>query len=204
MLPAPRFIPLKYRTLRNELVRTKFIPTDEQLIDIYTSMYSHSPTEHTTAGHLPQLCAQYARTTRCNHPRCATCKHLNCSRYFTSKRTGTFTIRHSFSCNSSNLIYLITCTKCQKQYVGLTTRQLNVRINHHRTNIINKKPIYMCVHFNFPDHSLNNLSVQAIDKPPDNCQNKIQELQRLERYWIATLKTKQPLGLNVSAGAPAM
>ena len=203
VLPAPRFIALKYNTLGNELVRTKLIPTDDQLIDIYTSVSNHTPTEHTTAGHLPQLSTQNVRTTRCYNPRCVTCKHLNCNKYFTSKKTGTtFTIRHSFSCNSSNLIYLITCTKCQKQYVGLTTRQLNVRLNHHRTNIINKKPIYLCVHFNFPDHSLDNLSVQAIDKPPDNSQNKMQELQRLERYWIATLKTRQPLGLNVSAGTP--
>lgn len=201
VLPSPRFIPLKHRTLGNDLLQTKLIPTDDQLIDIYTSVSNHTPTEHTTAGHLPQLSTQNARTTRCNHPRCATCKHLNCSKHFTSKRTGTtFRIRHSFSCNSSNLIYLITCTKCQKQYVGLTTKQLNIRINHHRTNIINKKPIYMCVHFNFPDHSLDNLSVQAIDKPPDNSQNMVQELKKLERHWITTLKTKQPLGLNVSAG----
>ena len=201
ILPAPRFIPLKHNTLANELVRTKFSPTDDQLIDIYTSVGNHTPSEHTTAGQLPQLSSQNARTVRCNHPRCTTCRHLNCSRYFTSKTTGTtFTIRHSFSCTSNNLIYLITCTKCHKQYVGLTTKQLNVRINHHRSNIINKKPIYICNHFNFPDHSLEHLSVQAIDQPPENSLNTTQDLQQLEAFWIRTLKTVQPAGLNVSRG----
>ena len=168
---------------------------------MYTVLSNHTFSEHTTAGQLPQLCIQNGRTKRCNHPRCVTCKHLNCSKYFTSKKTGTtFTIRHSFSCTSSNIIYLITCKKCHKQYVGLTTKQLNTRINHHRTNISNHKSIYLCVHFNFPDHSVEDLSVQAIDTVPEGCKNTLQELQKMERYWIKTLKTLQPHGLNVSMG----
>ena len=88
----------------------------------------------------------------------------------------------------------------QTVYIGLTTTQLNTRINHHRSNILNHKRIYLCVHFNFPDHSLEDLSVQAIDTVPDNCLNSLQELKKLETYWIQVLKTLQPLGLNVSKG----
>ena len=201
-LSAPRFIPLRYPTLGNTLVRTRLSPSDEQLVDIYTSLSNHSTSCHTIAGQLPLLRTQGARTKRCNHPRCLTCRHLNCSKYVTSSKTGvTYTIRHSFSCTSSNLIYLITCTKCKKQYVGLTTKQLNVRINHHRTSVLNHKQIYLSVHFNFSDHNINNLSVQAIDKVPDQCPQPQQELVRLEKFWINTLKTWQPLGLNVSLGA---
>ena len=190
VLPAPRFIPLKYATLRDGLVRTKLTPTDDQLIDIYTVLSNHTTSEHTTAGQLPQLNIQNTWTKRCNHPRCVTCKHLNCSKYFTSTKSGsTFTIRHHFSCTSSNLIYLITCKKCHKQYVGLTIKQLNTRINHHRTNILNHKPIYPCTHFNFSDHSLEDMSVQAIDTLSDHCQDTLRELEKLERYWIKTLKT---------------
>lgn len=184
-------------------MQTKFSSTDDQLIDIYTAVSNHATSEHTTAGQLPQLTISNARTKRCNHPRCATCKHLNCSKYFISTRNGTtYTIRHSFSCTSSNVIYLITCKKCHKQYVGLTTKQLNIRINHHRTNIMNQRPIYLSRHFNFPDHSIEDLSVQAIDTASNSCQNNLQELQKLERYWIRTLKTRQPMGLNVSTGTP--
>ena len=178
------------------------MPTDNQLSLIYATLNA-STTSHVTAGQLPHLSSQNARTIRCNHPSCATCKHLNCSKHFTSTKTGTsYTIRHNFSCISRNLIYLITCKKCHKQYVGLTTTQLNIRINHHRSNILNHKHIYLCVHFNFPDHSLEDLSVQAIDRVPDDCQNYLDELQKLEVYWIQVLKTLQPLGLNVSKGTP--
>ena len=184
-LSAPRFIPLRYPTLGNTLVRTRLSPSDEQLVDIYTSLSNHITSGHTIAGQLPLLQTQGTQTKRCNHPRCLTCRHLNCSKYVTSSKTGvTYTIRHSFSCTSSNLIYLITCTKCKKQYVGLTTKQLNVRINHHRTSILNHKQIYLSVHFNFSDHNINNLSVQVIDKVPDQCPQPLQELVRLEKFWI--------------------
>ena len=204
VIPAPRFIPLKHPTLRDKLVSTKLMPTDNQLSLIRATLNEHT-TSHVTAGQLPHLSSQNARTKHCNHPRCVTCKHLNCSKYFTSTRTGTtYTIRHDFNCTSRNLIYLITCKKCHKQYVGLTTTQLNIRINHHRSNILNRKRIYLCVHFNFPDHSLEHLSVQAIDTIPDNCQNSLEELQKLETYWIQAPRTLQPLGLNVSKGTPTV
>ena len=145
MLKSPRFVALKYKNLRNELVRAKIVLTDEQVIDVYTAL-DNSPanTCHQTSAVLPSLHPQTARTKRCKQPRCLTCSHSSCKNHFTSTKTKTtYPIRHSFTCQSTNLIYLITCKKCNKQYVGLTTSKLNVRINHHRLNIINKKAIYI-------------------------------------------------------------
>ncbi len=200
-LPAPRFIALRHRTLHNELVRAICIPTDEQLIDIALILASMPITDHITAGKLPHLHTRPTTTIPCRHPRCSTCKqHLSCAPTFKSTRTGTvYPIRHSFSCTSTNLIYLITRTKCKKQYVGLTTQQLNTRLNHHRTNILTNQPIYLCVHFNFPDHSLQHLQVQPIDCPTDSS-NTLHELRQLEKFWIKTLRTAQPQGLNNSLG----
>ena len=84
-----------------------------------------------------------------------------------------------------------------------TTQQLNVRINHHRSSIFNNKVTYLSKHFNLPDHSIKNLSVQAIDRVQETHKyhDQLQELKTLEKYWINTLKTLQPLGLNVSPGS---
>ena len=51
-------------------------------------------------------------------------------------------------------------------------------------------------HFNLPDHSgfLNDVSVTLIDKTDPTDPTK------REDYWIHTLKTKAPLGLNVEDG----
>ena len=185
LMDKPLFINTGHRTLRQELVHAKVTPTDEQFVDI--AVILNNPKQgHTTSGQLPQLKKTNITISTCKHPRCVTCKHLNTSTSFKSTSTGThYPIRYSFSCSSSNLIYLITCTKCKKQYVGLTTHTLKYRVNHHRTNILNKKSIYLCEHFNLPDHNIRHLSIQAIDttKRTDHM-----TLRQLELYWIENYK----------------
>ena len=181
------------------LVKAEIKPTPEQLFDILVTLQdTPNNSSHATPGRLPQLKDQKLAIHPCRMYKCSTCSHLNCSSFFTSTVTKrSFPLRFSATCSSSYIIYLITCTKCKKQYVGLTTTQLKTRINHHRSNIFCKKPIYLCRHFNFSDHSVHNLSVQVIDKAYTKT---LQELQKLERYWIKTLNTLQPRGLNCSPG----
>ena len=157
---------------------------------------------HTETVTLPSLLSTPTSITPCKQPRCLTCQlHLNCSPTFRSnhpRHRNTYSIRHSFSCSSTNIIYLITCTKCRKQYIGCTRTQLNTRINHHRTSINCKKSTYIHKHFNLPDHSITNLTIQPIDTPTNT--HNTQKLYDLERYWIATLHTLNPYGLNSSPG----
>ena len=200
-LPTPRFVTLGHKTLRKELIKTKLNATSEQAMDMLLSLPTcdTTPAVHVDAGALPIMRYTNVKTQPCKHPRCTICTHLNCKPNFTSTKTGlSYPLRHNFTCSSKNIIYLITCTRCKKQYVGLTT-QVNVRINHHRTNIFNLTQTYISNHFNFVDHSISHLSVQIIDTP-SNGPNMQQELRHLERYWINTLKTVQPFGLNVSPG----
>ena len=194
LIDKPLFINLGHKTLRQELVRAKVTPTDEQFIDIISILNDMPKQSHTTSGQLPQLKRTSVTITTCKHPRCVTCKHLDTNNSFKSTVTGThYPIRHSFSCSSSNLIYLITCKKCKKQYVGLTTHTLKYRINHHRTNILTKKSIYLCDHFNLPDHNIEHLAIQAIDTTTEADPTT---LRQLELYWIKKLQTLVPKGLN--------
>ena len=201
---SPRFIPLRHPTLNNSLVRAKINPTDEQLIDITLALHTESTTEHEESAALPNLHSKRPTISPCHHPRCATCRfHLICNPSFKSTHPRNRTIhriRHSLTCTSKNIIYLITCTKCRKQYIGCTTQQLNVRINHHRTNILNRRHVHIAQHFNRPDHYLNqHLKVQPIDSP-NKAENTTQELYHLEHYWIKTLHTLIPHGLNIHPG----
>ena len=111
-VPHPRFIPLQQKTLNQALVRAQIKPTDDQLLDLAITFGTPS-SNHVTAGTLPQLKSKGILVKKCGHPRCATCQHLQCQPSFKSTKTKqSYPIRHSFSCNSENLIYLITCTKC--------------------------------------------------------------------------------------------
>ena len=203
VVPPPRFITLAHPTLQKVLIRAEVKPTIDQLFDLLLRLKDlPQHTSHTATGKLPALRKEPSLIEPCNNPKCITCTHLNCSPTFTSSVTKcAYPVRFAATCKSSNIIYLITCTKCKKQYVGLTTKQLNTRINHHRSNIFRDKTIYISIHFNFPDHSVNNLSVQIIDRAHPNTPNPLQRLQELEKFWIYTLKTLQPQGLNSSPGA---
>ena len=145
---------------------------------------------------LPLLRRSKTGIRKCKSPHCVTCKvHLNTSISFkcaNPTNKSVYYIRHSFTCESTNIVYLITCTKCKKQYVGRTTHSLGYRINHHRSSIMRRLPSYIYKHFNLQDH-ITNLTVQPIDTTKDRT-----ELHNLEKYWIASLPTLVPFGLNVS------
>ena len=196
LVPRPLFIALGHTTLKRHLVRAHLEPSPEQLFDIIVTLPTkpHEQSQHKTAGKLPTCHRDNAGIKACHNPRCTTCTHLNTNPNFKSTSTGTtYSVRHSFSCTSSQLVYLITCTKCRKQYVGMTMNTLNYRITRHRSSILCKANRYLCNHFNFPDHSLKNLSVQPIDTQTNPT---VANLQKLEKYWIHKLQTYRPKGLN--------
>lgn len=65
------------------------------------------------------------------------------------------------NCNSTHLVYMITCTQCNLQYIGCTIRKRNARIREHiqviqipaesRRNTSNVSKHYRDVHGNNTD-----------------------------------------------------
>lgn len=73
------------------------------------------------------------------------------------------------SCSTKGIIYVITCTKCGMQYVGMTKRSLKARISEHLRNIKNKrKDTFLYKHFCRVDHSNKDFEVTILDKVNDN------------------------------------
>ena len=59
---------------------------------------------------------------------------------YTSTVTGeSYKIDGYYMCNTSNCIYLVTCTICDAQYVGKTTTSMRERHKDHRNNIKNNQ-----------------------------------------------------------------
>ena len=55
---------------------------------------------------------------------------------FTSNFTGkTFDIQYNLDCNSNNVVYLISCKSCDKQYVGSATTKFRLRFNNHKSRM---------------------------------------------------------------------
>ena len=104
---------------------------------------------------------------KCDKSRCDLCKnYLAESKDFGSFITGkSYAIRPKLTCDSKNVIYLISCKKCRLQYIGSTTTEFKVRFRNHKSSMItNKKTCEVAVHFNNTPHSLQDFSFQCIDQ----------------------------------------
>ena len=97
------------------------------------------------------------------------------------------------------LIYLFNSRTCGKQYTGKTTNHFRSRWNKYKSearkaesgNIENVKHKYLQSHFSQPDHK--DLEVRLIDKTESSDPTK------REFYWMRTLKTLYPDGLNIES-----
>jgi hypothetical protein len=105
----------------------------------------------------------------------------------------------SITCEISNVIYCITCKKCNLQYVGETGRPIRNRIYEHIYSITkaDNKLTPVSRHFHLPHHSPNDLIFHIIedcnlltDSNDPNSQRK-----RREMFWIWTLN---PYGINMA------
>ena len=73
--------------------------------------------------------------TICGRKNCAICHILHQGDTFESSNTGKqYKINFSFNCNSRNVIYLLTCKICEKQYVGSTVTTFRSRFNQYKSN----------------------------------------------------------------------
>ncbi|XP_041420379.1 uncharacterized protein LOC121394196 [Xenopus laevis] len=139
---------------------------------------------------------------KCGSRRCITCQHMKISKEFKSTVTNTsFKIRDYINCNTSTVVYLITCLKCQKQYVGCTSRTLK-RIREHLSQIKNPKTVEksnITRHFSKCNGSdVAYFSVQGIEKVRLGSRggNLAGLLAKRELFWIFYLHTRLQLGLN--------
>ena len=125
---------------------------------------------------------------------CKVCSYINPSKEVKSTVNSlTHQISGDFSCNSLGVIYLVTCRKCNLQYIGQTSRKFCVRMKEHITDIKKAEDKVMGRHFNLQGHSLDDFTVQVIEKVMPNNPHIL--LER-ERFWILKFSTVIPLGLN--------
>ena len=110
-----------------------------------------------------------------------------------------FHINHSFDCDSQGVVYLTTCKKCGKEYVGSTTTRLRLRFNNHKSSLrryewgqrgIWGEHLYAHV-FEDGHIGLGDGSVQIIDV------TDVRDPTVREGFWIQKLKCYVPLELNL-------
>ena len=137
---------------------------------------------------------------KCAKNRCEICDYVTDTDTCTSTVTGeSFEINHQLNCDDKCIIYLLPCKQCQKQYTGETTDDFRYIWNNYKCYSRKFDTKESCMqehlyrHLNSPGHRgfLNDVSVTLIDKM-DGSDHK-----KREDYWMKTLKTMAPYGLNI-------
>ena len=108
----------------------------------------------------------------------------------------TVRLRQNTDCTTENVVYLISCSSCNKQYVGETKGPLNKRMNGHRDDWRHRRFVRSpsAEHFYSADHDfLSHSSVCCLEhnKEWSDSTRKLRE-----SYWIRPLNTLCPFGIN--------
>ena len=128
---------------------------------------------------------------------CHICPKKDLPQQYTSSYTGRNYTGVNYTCETRNVVYLITCRKCKKQYVGQTYRTYKTRINEH-FGYIKRKNLNTATgrHFSQPGHTKFDMNHRVIAILKGECIRNNPKLLELEERLIERLRTMEPIGLN--------
>ncbi|OCT82187.1 hypothetical protein XELAEV_18024701mg [Xenopus laevis] len=124
---------------------------------------------------------------------CITCRQMPSGNSFRHPHTGKeIHIKHRITCTTAHVIYIITCP-CGLTYFGKTQNTLRERMGNHRSSMkraieTGKSDLPLPKHFLLKGHGLPTLKFMSIDSVPEPNRGAV--------YWIRTLDTVAPRGLN--------
>ena len=98
------------------------------------------------------------------------------------------------------------CRICRIQYIGKSEAEFNIRLNNHRKDVNRQNAPQADHYFKLPSHNFNQHARFTLIEQLDNM--KIDKdlatlrLKKREDFWIETLKTLHPYGLNAELNFP--
>ena len=117
---------------------------------------------------------------------------MDTSNTVTSKSNVTYKIQGKFNFQSKNVVHVIECTICHKQYIGETSQTVNATFRVHESFIRTNKENNIAEHFNTENHTPTSYTIKTVGQEVDNNKRLC-----LEESWIHLLDTIQPRGLNL-------
>ena len=158
--------------------------------------------EFLISSDLPEI-KMFPTKKRISIPRCnrSACRHfpvLDKTGWVKSNSTGRkYRTQTRISCTSSNLIYLIQCTICNKQYVGQIRNKILTKLDQHYSTIRTKQEIPVSRHFSSHQckepYPVRIFILSLIKNSDEASENR----NKWERYWMARLNTYVPYGMNI-------
>ena len=141
-----------------------------------------------------------AGTFPCHRPRCRTCDFTGRTATVTNAN-GDVRLKGRFDCTAAGVVYVITCQRCYKLYIGETGRRLSDRFGEHLRSVESFKHnlryqgggFPVAEHFNLPEHNhVHDMRVSVVRQVKGGTATR----QREERRLIFQLGTLAPGGLE--------
>ena len=198
-LPNPDFLKqsgskvLAETQLKQTTITNFFNPEEEPST---STLRNSSTSENTNSIFIKRTCLNI---------KCKYCPYINKSGQILCHSTKyTHQTKYNVTCQSSNVIYCITCKRCGQHYVGQTKRKLFLRLREHLRSIItcpdDINPLPVGQHFSQKDHKGKlDLEIQVLDfgtLHPDSEKSEILR-KKVEKKWIHTLRSPAPDGMNI-------
>ena len=174
------------------IVGFRRLPNLRDMLTSSTTVYP--PLDNTsTSQHVP-ICTRLGKCTYC--PLIKNRSAIICN--FTKKSHKPINLPKQVTCELSNVIYLITCTKCNKHYVGETSRALRKRMYEHKATVLKdgqETPVSR--HFKSEGHNHKHMQFTLLEwcTPKfETCMTS--KRRRIELSWIFKLHSLAPIGIN--------
>ena len=102
---------------------------------------------------------------KCNKERCKICPYVRPTKVAKATKTNkSVPLNREYNCKTHNIVYLVTCTKCQHQYIGESKHTLEHRGNQHLGYIRNKDLSQATGrHFNKAGHTAEHFTIQVLE-----------------------------------------
>ena len=126
----------------------------------------------------------------CNEFNCSLCSHTLCSPFVFDNDFNQFRILYFINCLSTNCIFSVYCSRCGPISVLFTFKSLRDTFTELLYTIEHDTLNLFSIHFNLPNHSINNFYIQGIDI----CTQSNYFVKLIS--WIKKLKTFISPGLN--------
>ena len=135
------------------------------------------------------------------------CKQVVHTQTFKSSVTQkAYHIFHDFNCKSKLFIYLMECRICRIQYIGKSETEFNIRLNNHHKDVNRQNAPQADQHFKLPNHIFSQHARFTLIEQLDNIRIDKDlatlRLKKREDFWIETLTTLHPYGLNAELNFP--
>ena len=118
----------------------------------------------------------------------------------THKITKITKVPKHITCELSDIVYLITCKKCDKYYVGETGRPFRKRIYEHKLSVSKPKETRITPvskHFTEKGHSVREMQFSLLEWCSLKYNTPKSEHRKMrEKWWMWNIGAIHPIGIN--------